>query len=100
METKVIKLFPIVLALSWGYAFAEPPSETGAAPSTEAIAITPEAPSLDPAESTSKKTKRSKGKVAREKEAEGTQAPKRFDTDIIIKSKYQLNGQALEVDTD
>jgi hypothetical protein len=39
---------------------------------------------------------KSKGSVPREKEAEGTQAPKRFDTDIIIKSKYG----GLEVDTD
>lgn len=44
-----------------------------------------------------KKRKRS---VTREKEAEGTQAPNRFDADLILKSKYEINGQALEVDPD
>jgi hypothetical protein len=41
-----------------------------------------------------------KGRIVREKEAEGTKAPNRFDTDIIIKSRYEYNGQSLEVDTD
>lgn len=41
-----------------------------------------------------------KGRIVREKEAEGTQAPNRFGSDIIIKSKYEFNGQSLEVDTD
>ena len=42
-----------------------------------------------------------KGKRApREREADGTQAPNRFDQDLIIKSRYELNGQSLEVDTD
>ncbi len=36
----------------------------------------------------------------REREADGTQAPNRFEQDLIIKSRYELNGQALEVDTD
>lgn len=45
-------------------------------------------------------SKKAKGRVPREKEAEGTQAPNRFESDNIIKSKYELNGQALEVDTD
>ncbi len=40
-----------------------------------------------------------KGRIPREKEAEGTQAPHRFDTNIP-KSKYELNGQPLEVDPD
>jgi hypothetical protein len=38
--------------------------------------------------------------VPRAKEAEGTEAPNRFDNDLSIKSEYQLNGQSLEVDTD
>ncbi len=44
--------------------------------------------------------KKSKGKIAREKDAEGTKAPNRFNAETIIKSKYELNGQSLEVDTD
>lgn len=38
--------------------------------------------------------------VSREKEFEGTQAPNRFEGDPVVKSKYQLGGQALEVDPD
>jgi hypothetical protein len=46
-------------------------------------------------------TKKTRGRSAGEKDAEGTEAPNRFNnTDIIIKSKYELNGQSLEVDTD
>ena len=43
---------------------------------------------------------RKKKHAPREREAEGTQAPNRFDQDLIIKSRYELNGQSLEVDTD
>ncbi len=42
----------------------------------------------------------SRGKRIREKEAEGSQAPNRFEGDPVIKSKYELNGQPLEVDPD
>lgn len=41
-----------------------------------------------------------KGRTRREKDAEGTQAPNRFDADINTKSKYRYGGQPLEVDTD
>ena len=59
-------------------------------------------PIQNPDESQAKpdKLRKQKGKVTREKEAEGTQAPNRFDADIIFKSKYELNGKLLEVDTD
>jgi hypothetical protein len=50
--------------------------------------------SADPHSSKKKKS------VPREKDAEGTQAPNRFDQDLIIKSRYELNGQSLEVDAD
>ena len=36
----------------------------------------------------------------REKEAEGSKAPNRFQTDTVLKSKYTLDGQPLEVDPD
>lgn len=35
-----------------------------------------------------------------EKEAEGSQAPNRFEADSVIKSRYQLDGEPLEVDPD
>jgi hypothetical protein len=41
-----------------------------------------------------------RGKRAGEKETEGSQAPNRFEADPIIKSKYRLDGQPLEVDPD
>lgn len=53
-------------------------------------------PTLAPAATVSK----AKGKNAREKETEGTQALNRFETDTIIKSRYHLDGQPLEVDPD
>src|SRR5690242_7267930 len=57
-----------------------------------------------PAESAPAPSRRSrpatKGKRIREKEAEGSQAPDRFEADTVIKSKYEHNGQPLEVDPD
>lgn len=44
--------------------------------------------------------KPAKGKRIREKEAEGSEAPGRFEADTVIKSKYHLDGQPLEVDPD
>ena len=41
-----------------------------------------------------------KRKVQSEKEAEGTEALNRFEGDPIPKSRYELNGQSLEVDPD
>ncbi|MEK6577593.1 MAG: hypothetical protein AABZ55_00055 [Bdellovibrionota bacterium] len=46
------------------------------------------------------KSKALKGKRYREKEAEGTEAPDRFEADTIIKSRYRHNGEQLEVDPD
>jgi hypothetical protein len=44
---------------------------------------------------------KSKGsKRTREKDADGSQAPDRFQADTVIKSQYKLNGQPLEVDPD
>ncbi len=44
--------------------------------------------------------RKARGSVPREKEAEGTEAPNRFEADPVIKSQYRLNGQPLEVDPD
>jgi hypothetical protein len=41
-----------------------------------------------------------KGPRLRERETEGTEAADRFEADTVIKSKYQLNGEQLEVDPD
>lgn len=41
-----------------------------------------------------------KGKRFREKETEGTEARNRFQADTVLKSKYEHNGQPLEVDPD
>ena len=40
------------------------------------------------------------GKRTREKDADGTEAPDRFEADTVIKSQYKLNGEQLEVDPD
>ena len=39
-------------------------------------------------------------KKGRQRDADGSRAPNRFEGEIIIKSRYELNGQPLEVDTD
>jgi len=66
-------------------------------------AAPPQAPpaKLDSAAKTPKKTKKpGKAKRTRDREAEGTEAPDRFEADTVIKSQYQLNGEYLEVDPD
>jgi hypothetical protein len=50
--------------------------------------------------STKAAAKKTKGRGKREKETEGTEAPDRFEADTVIKSRYELNGQPLEVDPD
>jgi len=48
-----------------------------------------------------KKTgKLSQGRNVRERETDGTTAPNRFESTTVIKSRYQLNGEYLEVDPD
>jgi hypothetical protein len=65
-----------------------------------------EAENAGPAPTTVQQTpkvsvKKSKGgKRTREKDADGTEAPDRFEADTVIKSQYKLNGQPLEVDPD
>lgn len=45
-------------------------------------------------------SKKKKGKVSREKETEGTEAPSHFQADSVIKSKYHSGGESMEVDPD
>lgn len=47
----------------------------------------------------SKEAKKRKGSRV-EKDAEGTEAADRFEANTVIKSKYRLNGEVLEVDPD
>ena len=55
----------------------------------------------EPVSSPSPRPKRSaKGKVTRDKDAEGTEARDRFQADTVIKSKYEADGEPLEVDPD
>lgn len=49
----------------------------------------------------SKKTeKRRDRRTPLEKETEGTEALDRFEAETVLKSKYQIDGQSLEVDPD
>lgn len=41
-----------------------------------------------------------KKKRREQKETEGSEAPGRFEAETILKSRYQLNGEQLEVDPD
>ena len=82
---------------------ASPPA-TPAAPAAPQTAVeTPSepnpAPTSDSAAPPVAKPRRVR-RGAREKEAEGTQAPNRFEADTVIKSQYKLDGQPLEVDPD
>jgi hypothetical protein len=83
---------------------ADAPPEKGAGPS--AVPIDPPSALQGRGEgvSVSAKPKDGKpslsGKKLREKEAEGTEALNRFESESFIKSRYEFNGQALEVDTD
>ena len=44
--------------------------------------------------------RKTKGKRPSVREAEGTEAYDRFEANTVIKSRYQLNGEPLEVDPD
>lgn len=47
-----------------------------------------------------KTEKRRDRRTPLEKETEGTEALDRFEAETVLKSKYQVDGQALEVDPD
>ena len=67
---------------------------------SEAETPTSETPASEVPVQVPRKSKKARGNIKREKEAEGTKAPNRFDSEAIIKSRYELNGKFLEVDTD
>lgn len=82
-----LSAFVIVLL---GASQAQGEGETAAPPATSASSAPRKA----------SKPRIVKGKHAREKEIEGSEARNRFQADTVLKSKYQLNGEPLEVDPD
>ena len=72
-------------------------SVTGA---TGALAFEDEAlpPGASPTPAAGKKSRRNL--IPAQKDAEGTEAPNRFQADTVIKSTYKLEGKTLEVDPD
>jgi hypothetical protein len=76
---------------------AAAPASSPEAPATSESAPPPQSSAPVPA---TKAKAAPKGKRYREKEAEGTEAPDRFEANTVIKSKYTLEGRTLEVDPD
>src|SRR4051812_14766188 len=87
-----LRIFCLCLGLSFGL-------NCGSLYNAIAEGDSPVAPSTSSSDAPKPKPSRKlRGVIKREKEAEGTKAPNRFDPDIINKSKYELDGQPLEVD--
>jgi hypothetical protein len=84
----------VVLWVTWSAPRGSRADETVAPASASTTSAAPAAP-VKPA-----KARNPKGKRSREKEIEGTEARDRFQADTVIKSKYQFNGEQLEVDPD
>jgi len=57
-------------------------------------------PTPTPAPTATSSSKPVRKKIREQKENDGTEAPGRFESNTILKSEYQLNGQSLEVDPD
>ncbi len=96
-ESKILRSL-LLISLFTGLLISSASAED---PPQGAVALPPS--SVEPAAPprASKKTSRpSKGRRPREKEAEGSEARDRFQADTVLKSKYQLNGEPLEVDPD
>jgi hypothetical protein len=100
-------LFPFVSGLSThGFAQSSRPPDAGApAPlvsaspvSVSPVSVSPvtdeSAQGADSSESAARKGKRSG------RQAEGSQAPNKFEADPVMKSRYQMHGRPLEVDPD
>jgi hypothetical protein len=81
--------------LATGSAGAADEADSGTASPAPASQASP-----DPNAVTKAKTSSGGAKRSREKEAEGTEARDRFKADTVIKSKYKLDGEPLEVDPD
>lgn len=66
----------------------------------EAPASQVESAESSPSKATAPSAQPKRGKRPGEKETDGSQAPNRFEADTVIKSKYRVDGQPLEVDPD
>ena len=86
-----------LLGLSYSLVLADDTPQPGGTPEPETPA--PAASTVKKTQPKLKETKKRKG-FRGEKEAEGTEAADRFEADTVIKSKYRLNGESLEVDPD
>jgi hypothetical protein len=80
---------------------AVPAASTESPPVSSAPAADAEAsPDLPSPPKPATKGKRVRGERAQKDATEGTEALGRFEADTVLKSKYQLDGQPLEVDPD
>ena len=100
LQSKSVLLSAVFVTLSGTISFAQdaPLNPAGAAPPAPVTEESAPVSSEPAARTRAKSTKR--GVRVREKEAEGTQAPNRFETDILIHSKYKQDGKPLQVDPD
>lgn len=91
----------VVLGLQGSPGLADPAADIPppASPPEGSEVSTPQTPVSQDASSGIKK-RRTRGKRASEKETDGSEAPNRFEADTVIKSKYTLHGEPLEVDPD
>lgn len=90
-----LSVLAVLIGATSAPAFAEEPVVRPAVPSEMNIQPAPGTAPPPPAKP-QKKGRRSGEKA----EAEGTEALDRFEADTVIKSKYLLNGESLEVDPD
>lgn len=95
-------ILPLGVLLAACCSFAGVGADEGTAQSTaEKLPSVPEKTVDKKVEENLKKTKQTKGgQRNREKDADGTEAPDRFEANTVIKSQYKLHGEPLEVDPD
>ena len=90
MRLAAFVIAALTLAAQAGFALAQP---SAAPPSDEALP-----PGAEPVVPAKKPRPPRQGPVI--KDAEGTEAPNRFEAETVIKSRYKLDGKPLEVDPD
>ena len=93
----------IALTCGTAHAFEDEALPPTGSPSGEAPAPTKRKrskPVETPVASPAAPTPRALSRIPVQKDAEGTEAPNRFQADTVIKSSYKLEGKTLEVDPD
>ena len=93
-------LFGLVIGCSYQAKKEPSVAPSALAPPVLAPLLVPTPPSSAPTSTPVEKKTMKGGKRRSEKDAEGTEAADRFEADTVIKSKYKLDGQSLEVDPD